>query len=149
VPLFRRVLVAVDFSPSSDVALAQARVLAEVSGGDLVVLHVLEGFPRQTVYSAGRAAQLIGRFEGRVDALDRQLRALLPANAVDGRVEYVTASGVAGDAIVAAAAEHGADLVVLGASQGARLDRLVSGSTVKTVVRNAGCAVLVTPPPSD
>ena len=147
-PLFQRILCAVDFSPSSLTALAQARSLAEQHGAALIVLHVLEGFPRETVYSAGRASRLINQLEGRMGELDRRLRALLPADAVDGRVEYVAVSGTAGDAIVAAAAEHDSDLVVLGASQGARLDHMVSGSTVKSVVRKAHCPVLVTPHPT-
>ena len=147
-PLFHRILCAVDFSPASLLALAQARSIAEhCGGGHLVVLHVLEGFPYENVYSAGRAAQVIGQFEGRMGELDRRLRALLPADAVEGRIEYVTVSGTAGNAIVSAAAEHHTDLIVLGASQRARLDHMVSGSTVKAVVRTAHCAVLVTPRP--
>ena len=149
-PLFRRVLCAVDFSPGSVAALERARDLAERCGSArLVVLHVVEGFPHETVYSAGRAARLIGQLEGRISEYDRRLRALLPENALEGRVEYVTVSGTAATAIVAAAAEHAADLVVLGASQGARLDHMVTGSTVKAVVRNAHCPVLVTPRPPD
>jgi nucleotide-binding universal stress UspA family protein len=143
-PLFRRILCAVDFSPASLVALAQARTIAEqCADGHLVVLHVVEGFPHEPVYSAGRAAQLIGQLEGRIGELNRRLRALVPADPADERVEYVTVSGPPSRAIVAAAAEHAADLVVLGASQRARLDHMVSGSTVKAVVRNAHCAVLV------
>jgi nucleotide-binding universal stress UspA family protein len=101
--------------------------------------------PLEHVYSGGRAAQLINQAEGRMGELTRRLHALLPAGAVDGRVEYVTVSGTASEAIVAVAAEHETDLVVLGASQGARLDHMVSGSTVKSVVRSAHCAVLVIP----
>jgi nucleotide-binding universal stress UspA family protein len=144
-PLFHRILCAVDFSSSSLVALAQARAVAEANDASLLVLHVLEGFPSEAVYSAGRAARLIGHLEGRVDELTRRLRALVPADGRESRVEFFTVSGDASQAIVAAAAERDADLIVIGASERTRLDRMVSGSTVKAVVRQAHCAVLVTP----
>ena len=146
-PMFRRILCAVDFSPSSVIALAQARVIADENDAHLFVLHVLEGFPNEAVYSAGRAARLIGHLEGRVDELTRRLRALMPADGREDRVEFFTVSGDASKAIVAAAAERNADLIVIGPSERKRLDHIVSGSTVKAVVRHAHCAVLVTAHP--
>ena len=145
--LFQKILCAVDFSAASYAALAQARALAEQGGGRLTVLHVIEGFPSEAVYSGGRAAKLIDQYHGRADEVTHRLAALIHGGALNGRVDLITASGVAGDAIVAAAREREADLVVLGASQKARLDCMIAGSTVKAVVRHAHCAVLVIPEP--
>ena len=47
---FREILCATDFSPASIAALKHALVLAQQSGGRLTALHVLDGFPYETVY---------------------------------------------------------------------------------------------------
>lgn len=40
--MFRKILVPVDFTPKNERALAKARELAEISGGEVTLVHVVE-----------------------------------------------------------------------------------------------------------
>ena len=147
---FNNILVAIDFSPASLRALKQALTLAQQSGGRVTLLHVLEGFPSETVYSGSRAFQLIGDYRARVDKVKQQLRALIPPDALNwSEVEIEVVSGVPHEAIVTAARARKADLVVIGRTRRGRLDRIVMASTVSGVLRRARSLVLTVPEPSD
>jgi nucleotide-binding universal stress UspA family protein len=146
---FNNILVAIDFSPTSLRALNQALTLAQQSGGRITLLHVLEGFPYETVYSGSRAFQLIGDYRASVDKVKQQLRALIPPDALNWiEVEVEVVSGVPHEAIVTTASERNADLVVIGRTRRSRLDRIVMASTVSGVLRRARNLVLVVPEPS-
>ena len=147
---FDNILVAIDFSPASLRALDQALTLAQQSGGRVTVLHVLEGFPYETVYSGSRAFQLIGEYRARVDKVKHQLRALIPTDALNWiEVEVEVVSGVPHEAIVTTARAQKADLVVIGRARRSRLDRILMASTVAGVLRRARSLVLTVPEPSD
>jgi nucleotide-binding universal stress UspA family protein len=149
-PSFNNILCAIDFSATSLRALNKALTLAQQSGGRITLLHVLEGFPYETVYSGSRAFQLIGEYRARVDQVKRQLRALVPADAFNWcEVETEVASGIPHDAIVAIARARQADLVVIGRPRRTRLDRITMVSTVSGVLRRARSPVLAVPETSD
>ena len=143
---FNNILVAIDFSPASLRALNKALTLAQQSGGRITLLHVLEGFPYETVYSGSRAFQLVGNYRARVDKVKRQLRALVPPDVLNWcEVETEVVSGIAHDAVLAIAKVRNADLVVIGLPPRTRLDRIVMASTVSGVLRRARCPVLAVP----
>lgn len=143
---FRRILAAVDFSDASSRALSIAVALAQQSGGHLKVLHVLRGFPFETVYSGSRAYRLLDQFQAHVARVNRELEALVPADARNrSEIEVATISGRPHEGIVAAAAERPTDLVVLGLSQRPRLEELIAGSTARRVLRRATSPVLLVP----
>ena len=78
----------------------------------------------------------------RADALTR-LRSWIP----DRRrgfcsIETATATGEAAHAILRFAAEHEADLIVMGAQGHGALDRLIFGSKTRDVIGGATCPVL-------
>ena len=147
---FNNILLAIDFSAASLAALNKALTMAQQSGGRITLLHVLEGFPYETVYSGSRAYRLIGEYRARVDKVKRELRALVPPDALNWcEVETEVVSGVPHDAIVATARARKADLVVIGRPHRARLDRIVMASTLSGVLRRARCSVLTVPGPSD
>jgi len=147
--LFRNILVPIDFSEASLRALSEALVLAQQSGGRLRLLHVLEGFPYETVYSGARAFRLIHDFRARVAQVNRELRSLIPADALNwGEIDVATVSGLSHDAIVAAASDQRADLVVLGLPRRSRMDEFVAGSTVHRVLRRATSPMLLVPGPA-
>ena len=147
---FSNILVAIDFSPASLRALNQALTLAQQSGGRVTLLHVLEGFPYETVYSGSRAIELIGDYRARVDKVKRQLRALIPPDAHNWcDVAFEVISGVPHEAIVTTARARKADLLVIGRTRRSRLDRIVMASTVAGVLRRARSLVLTVPEPSD
>jgi nucleotide-binding universal stress UspA family protein len=140
-PSYRRILVATEYSPSSELALETAVALATQVGAELVVLHVFE---------QGGLAFPFPLPEGVRDAA----RARLDQTVAGLRVRMLNASGVlregaAWDQICTAAADLGADLVVVG-TQGRRgLPRWVMGSVAERVVRLSPVPVLTVRSSSD
>jgi nucleotide-binding universal stress UspA family protein len=65
---------------------------------------------------------------------------------LDGRglsAEYVAAVGHPADAIVAAAEEYGADLIVVGTREPSTLERVLGSSVSQSVSHHAHCDVLI------
>ena len=146
---FRNILVAIDFSEASLRALSEALVLVQQSGGHLRLLHVLDGFPYETVYSGSRAFRLMDDYRVRVARADRELRSLIRPDALNwAGIDVATVSGLAHEAIVAAASEQRADLVVLGLPRRSRIGDLVAGSTAHRVLRRMTLPVLLVPGPA-
>ena len=147
--LFRNVLVAIDFSATSRLALAQALALAQQNQGRLRLLHVLDGFPYETVYSGSRAFQLMQDFRVRVGKVNRRLHSLIPSDAFNwSDIDVSTVSGTGHEAILASASAGEADLIVLGLPRRSRLDEFLAGSTVHRVLRRAKVPVLLVPGPA-
>jgi nucleotide-binding universal stress UspA family protein len=146
---FGNIVCGVDFAPASDVAMNEALAMAQQSGGRVTVLHVLKGFPYESVYSGSRAFRLIGEYRARVEQVRRELRSRVPAAARNWcSVDAEVATGIPHEAIVAMALERAADLIVLGVSPRTTLHRIMMASTVAGVLRHARCAVLTVPGPS-
>ena len=146
---FREILCATDFSPASIAALQRALVLAQQSGGRLTILHVLDGFPYETVYSGFRASRLIDDYRGLVAQVSRELRTVIPQEALnwcDVRTRVV--SGVPHRAILSTAVEIKPDLIVMGLPARSALDTVFMGSTTSPVLREAECPVLTEPVPA-
>jgi nucleotide-binding universal stress UspA family protein len=145
---FRNILCAVDFTRASMRALHEALNIAQQSAGRITLLHVL-GFPNETVHSSGRALRLIDEYRVRVEEVNLQLRQLVPPDAWHWcHVETVTVSGVPHDAIAATARGHQCDLIVMGLPRRPLLEQLVMRSTVRTLLRQAPCPVLMAPGPA-
>lgn len=147
-PAFRDILAPIDFSEASLRALAEALVLAQQSGGRLRLLHVLDGFPYESVYSGSRAFRLMDDLRQRVARADREMQALIPRDAWDWtEIEIGSVAGEPAGAILSAAAHRRTDLIVLGLPRRSRLDEMVGGSTAQNVLRRAPCPVLLVPGP--
>lgn len=144
--LFTEILCPTDFSSASEVALNQALVLAQQSGGRITLLHVLEGFPYETVYSGSGAFRLIDDYRARVGKIARELRRAVPPDVFNWcEVDTTVVSGVAHRSILATASEIQADLIVIGLPERSGMNRVVMGSTATPVLRGANCPVLVVP----
>lgn len=136
-----RVLVALDFSDCSRIALSAAFAVAERwSPASLLLLTVI---PVQASMSEG-----IDLIEQSVDDLRGMVRATLGerATAPGVTVQYAAVQGVAADAIVEQARLMGAELLVVGTHGRKGLDRLILGSVAEAVVRGAHCSVLTVKP---
>jgi nucleotide-binding universal stress UspA family protein len=146
-PLFSRVLCAVDFLPSSLAALDHALQLAGHMNGRVEVLHVLEtggdeealGLRHFSVpeYHAAREREALEDLRGRIPARARRWCA------VDERV----ASGHPGWTVLRAAEEMQADLIVMGAGDRYHLRALWLGGATDQVIRMAHAPVLIVPAP--
>jgi nucleotide-binding universal stress UspA family protein len=145
VPFFD-ILCPIDFSAASVAAMHRALVLAQQGAGRITLLHVLEGYPYETVYSGGRAMRLLEDYDARVAKTSRELRRLVPADADNWcEIDTTVVSGVPHRSILATAVEIGADLIVMGLPHRGAIDRVVMGSTTTPVLRRASCPVLLVP----
>jgi nucleotide-binding universal stress UspA family protein len=148
-PMFGEILCATDFLPASMAALKQALILAQQSGGRLTVLHVLDGFPYESVYSGSGAFRLIDEYRGLVAQVSRQLRDAIPQDALNWcDVQTRVVSGVAHRTILATAVEIKPDLIVMGLPVRSAFGTVTVHSTTGPVVRGTQCPVLMVPVPA-
>lgn len=141
-----KILVPVDFSEHSDLALASAGALARRFGAELDVLHVIAELGVPDPYFAD-AAEL--------RALTRAARDRVP-EALAERVDEVigddvpTSShmevGTPAAAIPEFAGERGSDMIVVGSHGRTGMERVFLGSVAEGVVRRAPCPVLTVKP---
>lgn len=124
----RRILLASDGSPASEMAARSAALLARMHKLPLTVLSVES--PKHSPERQAEAPKIVER-----------LVASLRAEGVeaDGRV----AKGLPPDAILAAAGEVGADLIVIGSKGRTPLERALLGSNSRAVIGRTTCPVLV------
>jgi nucleotide-binding universal stress UspA family protein len=104
----------------------------------------MENVPGQMVFGAGEASRVMQRLPARARAAAERLRR--KAGVFGG--EDVTAQVVTGNpnrAIVNAATENQADLVVMGVAPRSWLDRALFGSTLQAVLRRTNVPILVVP----
>jgi nucleotide-binding universal stress UspA family protein len=147
----QRVLVATDFSPHADRALAHALELVKLFDAELEV------FTSAYVPPQALAALALGMAPGLVDDVRREAAQRLDALAGTLRARGLRASGSSSTeepstAICERAAAIGADLVALGTRGHTGLAHVVFGSVAERVAQTAPCAVLTahadSPPPA-
>ncbi|MGV3516024.1 universal stress protein [Luteitalea sp.] len=144
---FRRIVCGVDDSLAAERALQAALHLAQESGGQLTMLHVVEGFPHEPVYAASSVPRLLEDFDRRALTIVRRLERLVPRAALHWcDVNYRVLPGVPHRTITAVAAAEGADLIVVGRPPRHWLGGL--GSTVAGILAHSTCPVLTVPGPS-
>ncbi len=138
----KRILVATDFSPNSDEALAQAITLAKDVNASLEIVHVIqlgtEPFPF-----------------GLLDFQDNDKFFQYIDRELEQRAEQARKAGVActtksidgapASTIVSRARETGAELVVVGTQGRTGLAHALLGSVAEKIVRHAACPVLTVP----
>lgn len=140
----QRLLVAIDFSDSSAVALWHAAEMAQRLKSSLLILHVVPanygslGIGRKAMRDLDEAQQRQAAEQLRdlaAEIVDRKLNADLEVRV-----------GIPAKEIVAAAEEAKCDLIVLSMHGHTTLDRLLLGSVADRVLRTATCPVLLVPP---
>jgi nucleotide-binding universal stress UspA family protein len=134
-----RILVAFDFSPAAQSALAWSLDLQRTTGGQPVhVLHVVNpvpavALPEMTAFPAPSEAEIA--------ALARELEREVRKRSAEATTEVVRAPWIA-SAILEAARRVKADLIVMGTHGRKGLSRLMLGSAAEYVVRHADCPVV-------
>ena len=140
---FTHILCPIDFSDSSLRALEYALHLAQESDGHLTLQHVIELPPelREVPASPDFNVDAV-RAAAEAEVL-RRLRALVPASArTYCKVHTTVSEGKAHREVLRAAAELGADLIVMGVLGRGAVDLMMFGSNTSSVVRGATCPVL-------
>ena len=142
----RRVLVATDFSADASAALRWADELLGLAAGAVVLLHAYQPPPLLTGPSVGPVAAGREAGDGYRERAAWRLAQEAEALRVGGRRPGIEVrEGYPADAIVAAARDLDADLVVVASRGRSGLVHLLLGSTAERVVQHAGCPVLVVP----
>jgi nucleotide-binding universal stress UspA family protein len=144
---FSRILCAVDFAKETRRSFDLALQFAEEADGHLLLLHALEVPPElQVPATMGSEVDIaVVRAAAEADAL-QHLRNLVPDEAhTYCRIQTDVYEGRADRAIVEAALQYEADLVVLGVRHHSALDRLVFATHTHAVLRDSPCPVLVVP----
>lgn len=139
---FRRILAPTDFSPESAAAWETAQALARALDAELVLLHVQSEAPLygEGVYSTQRLRELYAAAREWAEKTLEEMAAAARASGL--RVQTRLRTGTPHAEIVAAVAEEGADLVVIGTHGRGGLDRALLGSVADRVVRRAPCPVV-------
>lgn len=142
---YTRIVVPVDFSPSSDRALREARKILR-DRGEISLLHVTRHMDPALPWSAANRRVVAGLSrQAKADA--RSALDEMAAKLRGVRVHPRVVEGVAHEKILAEAKRFGADAVVMGAQGHTLTERLMIGSTAERVVRKATLPVLVVPRP--
>jgi nucleotide-binding universal stress UspA family protein len=128
------ILHATDFSPQSLAAAQHAFSWAQEYEAWLTMLHVVEGVGAVTDHERRRSEELYRKWM--VELVPKELPLWC-------EVDYRVSFGAAGPAIVQAARELHADLIVVGLSGLDGADAMRPGSTTEQVIRQAPCPVLV------
>ena len=146
--IVRKVLCPTDFSEGAEASWNVALGLAKQFEAEVILLHVVPEPPRLTeAYQRGYTPE---RFiEATIVEARRLLESLL-AKAADWNVKisWRVRRGVEFKEIAAAAAEEGADLIVLGTHGRSALPGLPLGSVAERVAGTAPCPVLLVRPPA-
>lgn len=138
----RRVLVPVDFSVPSKHALAYAGHLAQRFGAVLHLMHVVEPLPFPV--SLTGILTIHDLVPDISDRAKQHLRSLVEDLRTEGLdTDVHVEEGYPAAAIVRAAGELEADLIVMASRGLAGVERLLVGSVTTRVVRAAPCPVLV------
>jgi nucleotide-binding universal stress UspA family protein len=140
-----KILVPIDFSASSELALELAVELARAAGAALTLLHVYNPMPYE-IPPGARFSTVVNVEEvvaGYRKLLERSK--LLAERAGVARVETLLLEGVAHAEIVRTAEEQDYKLIVLGTHGRTGLDYMLLGSVAEKVVRKASCPVVTVP----
>lgn len=144
--LFHRIVVAIDDSTASQLALAKAVRLASESAAQLRVVHVLD-LNRQ-----GEEISYLAEYEDSERKSGQQLlqeasdeATKLGVRAETAQLEVRTLNDGIGEQILRDAGRWGADLLVLGTHGRRGVGRLLLGSVAEWVARRSTAPVLLVP----
>jgi nucleotide-binding universal stress UspA family protein len=154
--VFAKLLVAVDFSPFSRIALSYASDVAKRLESAVIVVHVIPGEAVEVRIAERHPERplLVGAShamhdEGLAELVHEQrekayeaLQQFLPGDLAGQTVELRVLVGSPFERILETARDDNVDLIVLGTHGRSGLSRLITGSVAERVVRFAPCPVL-------
>lgn len=142
---FKRILCPVDFSDSSNRALAHAAALARWYEAQLTLLHVVPTFdPMQVPAELGVPVQIVNPMTR--EEIIGQMRPFLERAGVSSEAQLIAEAGDASTTIIDQALTTRADLIVIGTHGRRGFKRLLLGSVTETVLHEAPCPVLTVSP---
>lgn len=139
---YRRVLVAIDFSPHSQRALAWARAVAP--GAEIVLVHAFEALFEGKMQYAGVGEEAIAEFRARARQTAETDMAQFVADNDATALRRIIEHGHPATRLRSAAQALGADLVVAGKHGKSLTEQLLLGSVTLHLLAEMSCDVLVT-----
>ena len=142
--MFNHILVPIDGSDTSMLAVSKASGLALAFGSRITLIHVVDNYPFIGVgadYALGQNEYLAAATSSANAALARGVAALAAEGlhsdqrVIDGHVVH--------EGIVDTAIAIGADLIVMGSHGRTGIEKLLLGSVTQRVLQDARCPVLV------
>ena len=143
-----RVLIPVDFSEPSRMAMAWAFDYAQRAECELHLLHVVDRQVHKGDFKTTTEA-IEAQFQDITRAVEEELAAMAPSaeeRAQVGKLRRHTATGKPADEIVEVAEKLGTELIVMGTHGRTGVRRAVIGSVAEAVVRHAPCTVVCVKP---
>ena len=137
-PVFRRILVAVDFSDGAAGTVIWAEKIARLFDARMRVLHVVEILPQNT--NIGLSQE--GFFELCGETFQESIWPYVTLNGA----EPSTRQGQPFDTIVDEAKDWGADLLVVGSHGKGTVQSLLLGSTTQKLMHEANIPLFIVPP---
>lgn len=143
--MFRKILVPLDGSPTSQRGLEEAIMLAKATGAGLRLVHVIEPVPvAADMMTAGVWGALIAGQHEAGEQLLAKASAAAEQQGVSSTRQVLELPGErVADAILNEAKAAGADLIVMGTHGRRGLIHALMGSVAESVARTAPCSVLV------
>ncbi|MCF7708834.1 MAG: universal stress protein [Verrucomicrobia bacterium] len=144
---FRQILVPVDFSPSSKLAVEHAVSFAQHFGSSLLLLNVVEF---NFVGSEFATLDIVHVEKDLKINAEKMLESLVNEQIGSrARASTLVHIGRPYFEITDVAADKKCDLIIIGSHGHSALRHILLGSTVERVIRHAHCPVLVIRPPSE
>lgn len=139
---FNTILVAIDFSDSSDNAFQAALMMSRQFSARLLILHVIN----EPVDLRGFYVPHISfdKLEEEIEEGAKKLMETFCRQHIRDFDDFETfiAPGIPYDAIISKASEEGADLIIIGTHGRTGLDHVLFGSTAEKVVRKSHLPVM-------
>lgn len=141
----KRIMAALDLSAFSETTFAHALTLARALGGELVLLNVINSHGLETLdkmqaqgYDISREKYVQGVQADRVAEFEKDY--LSRVGDVPARLVFRV--GVPWEQVLRAAADEGADVIVMGTKGRGNLAGVLFGTTAEKVFRRARCPVV-------
>jgi nucleotide-binding universal stress UspA family protein len=143
--MYKRILVAVDGSRTSDLALKEAIKLAKDQVAILRLIHVIDETP---VYAMAEVPYSMDEYQKTIREAGRKELAKSADRAKAARLKFdtkllVTMTHSIGDVINKEAERWSAGLIVIGTNGRRGFNRLLLGSVAERVIRSAAKPVLI------
>ncbi|MDM0083453.1 universal stress protein [Variovorax sp. J31P179] len=150
--MYQRILVPVDGSPTSERGLDEAIRIAQLTHGQLRLLHVIDelSFALAMDAYAGYAGDWLDTLREQGRTLLEKCKATAQAAGVDADIALRdTFSGSVHEQVTTEAASWPADLIVLGTHGRRGVGRVVMGSSAENILRYATVPVLLVRAPAE
>ena len=141
--LITKIVVPIDFSPSSERAANYAAALARRVGASLHLIHALEPPALTRGPSGAYEIQSGEHLDDLYWAARTRLSALGEKLGLERRISKEVRPGLAFKVITAAVIDLGADLVVMSTHGRSGVSHLLMGSVAERVIRSSACPVLI------